>query len=321
MGTFVCAATARLVMVKLTCWLPNGTVQDGGTVAAAVLLLVSVILRPPASAVLERVTAPVEFADPPTTRAGDMASDCSHGLAVKVWVLYTPPAVALMVTVSTFGRFFAFTLNVAAVFVAETVILLGTVAPLEGLAVIATDVPLEGAGVSIVTVATNVSPPHALLPFKVSPATCIGTTVTDCVFDTPSVVVMVELAFEVMFLPVTLNVCELDPEGTSTVLGAVAALVLLLDSLTVAPVDGAGPDSVTVLTLTWPALIVAAGGVSDATTGASTVSFWLWLVDALAAVCYAVAFPQKLMYSATSSSAVYPQAHEAVRRARPLRVR
>ena len=52
---------------------PAATVTLAGTVAAAVLLDVSVTIEPPAGAALFSVTVPLALA-PPTTEAGEIAS-------------------------------------------------------------------------------------------------------------------------------------------------------------------------------------------------------------------------------------------------------
>jgi hypothetical protein len=66
------------------------TVTDAGTVAAAVLLLVSVTTVPPVGAGPVRVTVPVLFV-PPVTEVGlAVRVESAVGLIVSVAVLLTP---------------------------------------------------------------------------------------------------------------------------------------------------------------------------------------------------------------------------------------
>ena len=59
--------------------------------------------------------------------------------------------------------------------------------------------------------------------------------------------------FEELTEPVlTVKVAEVKPAGTSTLAGAVATAGLLLDSITVAPPDGAGAPNTTVPTELYP---------------------------------------------------------------------
>jgi hypothetical protein len=72
---------------------------------------------------------------------------------------------------------------------------------------------------------------------------------------------------------VTVNVAVVFPEATVTVLGTVAAVVLLLDNVTVAPTDGAGPLRVTVaVEFCDPPFTVVGLSVSEFRVGAVTVS-------------------------------------------------
>jgi hypothetical protein len=76
--TGVDAATDAVVTVNVALVAPAATVTLAGTVAAAVLLLVSVTTAPPAGAALVNVAVPVE-PFPPTTLVGLTASEANVG--------------------------------------------------------------------------------------------------------------------------------------------------------------------------------------------------------------------------------------------------
>jgi hypothetical protein len=67
-------------MVNVAVVAPAPTVMLAGICAAAVLLLESVTIAPPAGAAPVRVTVPVELL-PPTTEVGDRVTDDSDTLA------------------------------------------------------------------------------------------------------------------------------------------------------------------------------------------------------------------------------------------------
>src|SRR3979490_1876516 len=74
MVTVVDAATALVLTVNVALVAPAATVTLGGTVAAAVLLLESATVAPPAGAARLSVTVPVEEF-PPVTLVGFSESD------------------------------------------------------------------------------------------------------------------------------------------------------------------------------------------------------------------------------------------------------
>jgi hypothetical protein len=74
MVTTVLFATAKVVTVKLAEVCPDGTLTTPGTVAAAALLVASVIEAPPAGAGALKKTVPVAFV-PPATLAGVIVID------------------------------------------------------------------------------------------------------------------------------------------------------------------------------------------------------------------------------------------------------
>src|SRR6266849_6723943 len=92
MVTVVEVLTALVVTVKVALVAPAPTVTLAGTVAAAVLLLDSVTVAPPAGAAPLKVTVPVEEL-PPVTLVGLTATDDKDrggGFTVRVAV-WVPP--------------------------------------------------------------------------------------------------------------------------------------------------------------------------------------------------------------------------------------
>lgn len=96
-------------------------------------------------------------------------------------------------------------------------------------------------------------------------------TVRLAVFVTPFVPVMVTVAVDVTVLLVTVNVAVVLPAETVTLAGTVATPVLLLDNVTVVPLEGAGPFRVTVPVDGAGPLTVVGLRVSELRTGAVTV--------------------------------------------------
>jgi len=75
MVTAVDAVTALVLIVNVALVAPAATVTLEGTVAAAVLLLESATVAPPAGAAPLNVTVPVEDCVPPITLVGLSVSD------------------------------------------------------------------------------------------------------------------------------------------------------------------------------------------------------------------------------------------------------
>jgi hypothetical protein len=89
MITAVDAVTLRVVTVNVALVLPAGTVTLAGTVAAAVLPLLSVTTAPPEGAAAFKVTVPVEDV-PEFTEVGlNVTDDTTRGATVRValWLL------------------------------------------------------------------------------------------------------------------------------------------------------------------------------------------------------------------------------------------
>src|SRR6266513_1526568 len=97
MVTAVDAVTALVLTVKVALVAPAATVTLEGTVAAAVLLLESATVAPPAGAAPLNVTVPVEDCVPPITLVGLSVSDESvaggggAGATMIEAVRVTPP--------------------------------------------------------------------------------------------------------------------------------------------------------------------------------------------------------------------------------------
>ena len=139
-----------------------GTVTLTGTVAADVMLLVSVTTAPPLGAGPVRVTVPVEvFPLPPFTLGGLNPSEVSAGgFTVRVSVLVTPPSLTEMVTVVELDTGLVFTGKVKVVLPWSTAISETVAAALLLLLAFST-VP-AGAGPFSVTVPLEGVPPITL---------------------------------------------------------------------------------------------------------------------------------------------------------------
>ena len=162
---------------------PTGIVTDAGTVAALVLLEVSVTTVATGAAA-ERVTVADDVA-PPRTEVGVRTTLATLGLAVivKAAVADWPFAVAVIVEDPAVNVNALVTVNVAVVEPDATVTVAGTDAPvvLERL----TTKPAAGAAELIVTVPVEVAPPSTLVGLKVRPVTAGGVTVSVAVLLEP----------------------------------------------------------------------------------------------------------------------------------------
>jgi hypothetical protein len=98
MVTEVLAVTAKVVIGNVAVLPPSGTTTDGGTVAAAVPLLDSATVKPPASAATFRVTVPVEAAVPTTVAGLTVTDDGCRTRSDRVAFRVVPANVAERVT-------------------------------------------------------------------------------------------------------------------------------------------------------------------------------------------------------------------------------
>jgi hypothetical protein len=172
--------TALVVTVNVAVLALAGTVTLAGTCAAAVLLLASVTTAPPVGAGPVRVTVPIDV-PPPGIDVGFTPTELRSGrFTVKAAVLVAP-YVAEMVTDALALTGLVVMVNVAIVWFAATVTLVGTCAAAVLLLDNVTTAPPAGAG------AFNVTVPVAVLP----PVTDVGLTPRE--FSAAAVTVKVAL--------------------------------------------------------------------------------------------------------------------------------
>jgi hypothetical protein len=188
--------TDTVLTVKVAFVAPAATVTLAGTVAAAVLLLVSVTVAPPDGAALDNVTVPCELL-PPTTVDGLNVSDdnaaCAGGFdIVNTALRLTPPDTPLMVAEVDVVTVAVLTVNVALVAPAATVTLAGTVARAVLLLVSVTTAPPDGAALASVAVPCELLPPTTVdglsaIDESVAGGGAAGVTVkvADCVTPPP----------------------------------------------------------------------------------------------------------------------------------------
>jgi len=172
MVTDVLLATGLVLTVNVPVVAPPATVTLAGTVAAAVLLLLSVTTVPPVGAGPFSVTVPVDGV-PPVTDVGFKLTELEAGAltvspAVCVVLLY----VAEMVTDVLLATGLVLTVNVPVVAPPATVTLAGTVAAAVLPLLSVTTAPLLGAGPFRVTVPVDELPPVTVVGFKL---TALGT--------------------------------------------------------------------------------------------------------------------------------------------------
>ena len=157
-----------------------------------------------------------------------------------------------MATVVEEATALVLTVNVALVAPAATVTVDGTLATVVLLLESVTSAPPDGAAPLRVTIPVEEFPPVTLVGFSVSAESVgagggAGVTVSEADLVTPpyaaEILTVVDAATA---LVLTVNVALVAPAATVTLDGTLAAVVLLLESVTSAPPDGAAPLSVTV---------------------------------------------------------------------------
>ena len=169
------AVTDFVITVNVADAFPAATVTLPGTVATAVLELVSVTTSPPVLAGPVRMTVPVED-EPPVTLVGDrLRPDGAAGFTVSPAVLFTPPYVAVIVTAVEVVTVAAFTVKVAVEEPAATVTDAGTVAAVLVLASL-TRIPPDGAGPVSGTVPATLPPAFTLPALNPTPLSAAATT-------------------------------------------------------------------------------------------------------------------------------------------------
>jgi hypothetical protein len=225
-----------------------------------VLLLDSVTVAPLVGAGPLRVTVPVELF-PPITELGLRVMDESvEALTVRVVVRVTP-YVPEMVTEVFDETGLVVMVNVALLEPAAIRTLAGTWAADVLLLLRVTTAPAGGAAPLRVAVPVELLPPTTVPGDLLSEDKVAAVTVRVALALPPSEAVIVEVAVDATPRVVTVKVAEVAPAGTVTLAGTVAALVLLLVSVTEAPPVGAAALKATVpVELLPPTTLV---GLSD----------------------------------------------------------
>jgi hypothetical protein len=187
MSTAAGKETAFVVTVKVPVVAAAATVTLAGTVATAVLELVSVTTTPPVGAGPVSVTVPVEGFGPTTDTGLTEREESAAGSTVRGAVFATPEYVAEMLSTAEDVTAFVVTVNVAEVAPAATVTLDDTVAAevfeLDRL----TNAPVELAGKVSVTVPVTGLPPATADEDRATEARAApGVTVNVAVCVTPA---------------------------------------------------------------------------------------------------------------------------------------
>ena len=247
MSAAVAEETTFVVTVKVPVVAAAATVTLAGTVAAAVLELVSVTTTPPVGAGPVSVTVPVEGFGPTTDTGLNASEESAGGSTVRGAAFVTPEYVAEMLNVAEVVRVFVVIVNVAEVAPAATVTLDGTVAA-EVFALVRLTDTVEVAGTVSVTVPVTGLPPATADEDSVNEASAAGgvtVNVAVCVTPPREAEIVTGVAAETESA-VTVNVLDIAPAETKTLAGTVAAPVLELVRATDSPPVGAGPFKVTV---------------------------------------------------------------------------
>jgi hypothetical protein len=176
---------------------------------------------------------------------------CAGGVTVRVAVRVNPPALAVIVTGVDVVTVFVAIANVVLVAPCATDTLAGTVAAAVLLLDSETAKPPAGAADVRVSVPCEEVPPVTLVGFTDTAESAAGAdggvTVSVALrVAPPNAPVMVAGVEVVTDTVLTVNVTLVAPATTVTLAGTVAALVLLLDSVTTAPPDAAALVSVAV---------------------------------------------------------------------------
>ena len=193
-----------------------------------------------------------------------------HGVTVRVAVK-VPLFVAEIVTALDEVTILVVTVKVAVVVPAATVTLAGTVATEVRLLERVTTAPPVGAGPESVTVPVDGAGPLTVVGFRVKALSVGAVTVNVAVWAVPRVPVIVTEVFEATALVVTVKVAVVAFAATVTLAGTLAAAVLLLDSVTIAPPLGAGPFNVTVPVEEVPPITEVGFRVTELAVAAVTV--------------------------------------------------
>jgi hypothetical protein len=166
--------------------------------------------------------------------------------------------------------------NVAVLSPAATVTLAGTCATAGLLPERVTSAPPAGAIPVNVTVPVEFAPPTTVAGLSASEESLAGFTVNVAVAVVPYVPEMVTAVPLVTAPVVTAKVAVVVPAATVTLVGTCATPVLLLESVTTAPPEGATPLNVTVpVELLPPTTLVGLSVTDDSVVGGVTVKIAL----------------------------------------------
>jgi len=218
MVTDVLLATTLVLTAKVAVVAFAATVTLEGTVAAAVLLLLSVTTAPPAGAGPVSVTVPVDEV-PPITVVGFRLTELGTAAAtvrLTLWVVLLN--VAEMVTDVLLLTMLVVTVNVAVVVPPATVTLEGTVATAVLPLLSVTTAPALEGGLLSVTVAVEDVPPVTVGTVKDARIGAFTVIVVLCVV----LLKVAEIVTDVLLdtgLVVTVNVAVLAPAATVTLAG------------------------------------------------------------------------------------------------------
>src|ERR1700691_3204776 len=234
--TAVVAVTLTVLTVNVPLVAPAATVTLGGTVATAVLLLVSVITAPPVGAGPASVIVPCGLL-PPNTLLGLSAREDSRGATVRFAVWFTPLYVAVIVATEVVATPAVLIAKVPLVAPAGTVTLGGTVATAVLLLASVISAPPVGAGPANVIVPVELPPPKTLFGLNAREDSR-GVTVSVAVCFPPLYVAVIVTAV-VVATPVVLiaKVPLVAPAATVTLAGTVATGLLLASGISAPPVD------------------------------------------------------------------------------------
>jgi len=245
--TGVDAVTALVAIAKVALVAPCVTDTLAGTVAAEVVLLDRETAKPSAGAGDVSVTVPCDE-DPPVTPVGFTvaveSAAAADGVTVRPAVREMPLAEAVMVVVRVVGPARVETGKVPLDSPPWTVIVAGTLAAVVFELDNETTSPPAGALPERKTVPVTGFPPSTVAGETLRDAgpTGGGCGVTVSValrVAPPYAPLIVTDVDDVTEVVLTVNVALKAPAGTVTLAGTVAALVLLLDSVTTAPPEGA----------------------------------------------------------------------------------
>lgn len=305
--TSVLADTGRLVATNVAVDAPAGTETLAGTVAAAVLELERVAVRPPAGAAPVSVTVTVLVCDPTTSDGLRLTEETAVRATVSVLVRGAPTlAAAEIVTdvVAITGT--VEIVNVALLAPPGTVICAESVAEAVSLLVTEIVAPPVGAAPVRYTVPSELAPPVTVDGLRVTAVTVGGAIVK--VPDTPlpwnDAVTVTAVDAATGDVP-TENVAVVAPAATVTLVGTVA-LAAFPERVTTVPPAGAAVRRVTVPVVEVPPTTRVGESVTVEIGEALTVSVPVADVDPLLAVIVAVVAEATVDVVTENAALVWP---------------